>query len=170
MTTLAFVYAQMGRGGEGVTLLEQALCTLESRGLTSHHSLGVLRLGEGYLLAGRSAEARPLAERAQMLTREYGERGYEAWALRLTGDVLSHEDQLDVEAADRHYCQALALSAGLEMRPLVAHCHLGLGKLYRRTGKHTQAQEHLTVATTMYRDMGMTYWLERLEGVVPFVE
>jgi hypothetical protein len=43
------------------------------------------------------------------------------------------------------------------MRPLVAHCHLGLGKLYRRTGQGEQAQEHLAAATTMYRDMGMTY-------------
>jgi hypothetical protein len=47
------------------------------------------------------------------------------------------------------------------MRPLVAHCHLGLGKVYRRTGKREQAQKHLATATTMYREMGMTYWLER---------
>jgi hypothetical protein len=47
------------------------------------------------------------------------------------------------------------------LRPLVAHCHLGLGNLYRRTGKREQAQEHLTAATTMYREMGMTYWLEK---------
>jgi hypothetical protein len=50
------------------------------------------------------------------------------------------------------------------MRPLVAHCHLGLGKLYQRTGQREQAQEHLTTATTMYREMGMTYWLARAEG------
>ena len=41
---------------------------------------------------------------------------------------------------------------------------LGLGKLYRRTGKHEQAQEHLSTATTMYREMGMTYWLEQAEA------
>ncbi len=50
------------------------------------------------------------------------------------------------------------------MRPLVADCHLGLGKLYRRTGKREQAQEHLATATTMYREMGMTYWLEQVEA------
>jgi hypothetical protein len=50
------------------------------------------------------------------------------------------------------------------MRPLVAHCHLGLGKLYARTGKREQAQEHLSIATTMYREMGMRYWLEQAEG------
>jgi hypothetical protein len=47
---------------------------------------------------------------------------------------------------------------------LVAHCHLGLGQLYRRTDKPERAQEHLTTATTMYREMGMTYWLEKAEA------
>jgi hypothetical protein len=46
---------------------------------------------------------------------------------------------------------------------LVAHCHLGLGKLYRRTGKREQASEHIITAATMYREMGMTYWLEQAE-------
>jgi len=50
------------------------------------------------------------------------------------------------------------------MRPLVAHCHLGLGKLYRRTGKREKAQGHLTTATTMYRAMDMPYWLEQAEA------
>jgi hypothetical protein len=50
------------------------------------------------------------------------------------------------------------------LRPLVAHCHLGLGKLYTRTDKREQAREHLGTATTMYREMGMTYWLERAEA------
>jgi hypothetical protein len=50
------------------------------------------------------------------------------------------------------------------MRPLVAHCHLGLGKLHKRTGNQQQAQEHLTVAISMYREMGMTYWLEKAEA------
>ena len=58
----------------------------------------------------------------------------------------------------------MALASELGMRPLVAHCHLGLGKLYLRTGKREQAQEHLTTATTMYREMDMRFWLERAEA------
>ena len=54
--------------------------------------------------------------------------------------------------------------SALGMRPLIAHCHLGLGKLYRRTGKREQAKEHLATATKMYREMGMTYWLEKAEA------
>ena len=49
------------------------------------------------------------------------------------------------------------------MSALVDHCHLGLGKLYGRTGKRDQAQEHLATATTMYREMGMTFWLDKAE-------
>jgi hypothetical protein len=50
------------------------------------------------------------------------------------------------------------------MRPLVAHCHPGLGTLHRRTGDQAKAREHLTTATTMYREMGMTFWLEKVEA------
>ena len=49
------------------------------------------------------------------------------------------------------------------MRPLLAHCHLGLAKLCRRTGKRQEAQGHLTTATTMYREMNMSFWLEQAE-------
>ena len=62
------------------------------------------------------------------------------------------------------YREALALAKPRRKRPLIAHCHLGLGKLYRHTGKHEQAQQHLTTATTMYRETGMTYWLEKAEA------
>ena len=50
------------------------------------------------------------------------------------------------------------------MRPLVAHCNLGLGKLYRCTGKRERAQEHFTTATTMYREMDMRVWLAQAEA------
>ena len=53
------------------------------------------------------------------------------------------------------------------MRPLVAHCHLGLGKLCRRTDKQERAREHLTTATTMYREMDMRFWLEQAEAELP---
>ena len=69
----------------------------------------------------------------------------------------------DVATAEAHYGTAMALASELEMRPLVAHCHLGLGRLYRQTGKREQAHEHLTTATTMYREMDMRFWLQKAE-------
>ncbi len=49
------------------------------------------------------------------------------------------------------------------MRLLVAHCHAGLAKLYRHTGKQTESDAHFAAATSMYRGMGMAYWLEKAE-------
>jgi hypothetical protein len=57
----------------------------------------------------------------------------------------------------------MALASELEMRPLVAHCHLGLGTLYRRIGNREQPHERLTTATTMYRDLDMQFWLQKAE-------
>jgi hypothetical protein len=95
--------------------------------------------------------------------RARGERGNEAWALRLLGEIASYHARPDVAAAAAHYGAAMTLASEFDMRPLVAHCHFGLGRLYRRTSKRDQAQEHLTTATAMYGEMGMTYWLEKLE-------
>jgi hypothetical protein len=55
------------------------------------------------------------------------------------------------------------LASQIGMRLLMAHCHLGLGKLYRRTIKHEQRVEHLTTAASMYREMSMQSWLEEAE-------
>jgi hypothetical protein len=52
------------------------------------------------------------------------------------------------------------------MRPLIAHCHAGLGKLYRRIGNQQQAEEHLTTATAMMREMEMGLWLEMAEAAL----
>jgi hypothetical protein len=122
-----------------------------------------VQLGEAYLLAGQAEDARACADRAVMLTRERGERGHEAWALRLLGEIASHHDHPNVATAEAHYGATMTLATELGMRPLVAHCHLGLGKLYQRTGDRAKAHEHLTTATTMYRDMNMGFWLEKAE-------
>jgi hypothetical protein len=76
---------------------------------------------------------------------------------------LLHRDPTHLEEAVHILKDAEVLAKTMELRPLVAHCHLGLGTLYRRTDKREQAHEHLTTATTMYREMGMTYWLEKAE-------
>jgi len=47
------------------------------------------------------------------------------------------------------------------LRPLLAHCHLGLGILSQRAGKHREAQGDLETAETMFGEMDMRYWRER---------
>jgi tetratricopeptide (TPR) repeat protein len=127
-------------------------------------SLRTMWLSEVFLLAGREADARAAAQRALGLARQHKERGHEAYALRLLGEIAARADPLDIGKAENHYRQALALAEELGMRPLMAHCHVGLGKLYRRIGSRQQAEEHLTTAAAMMREMKMGMWLENAEA------
>jgi tetratricopeptide (TPR) repeat protein len=119
-------------------------------------------LGRAYFLLGRLDEARTLAARG--LRSASNQPGVAAHLQQLLGDIATNPDRFDGEVGEAHYREALALAEPRGMRPLIAHCHLGLGKLYCRTDKREQAQEHLATATTMYREMGMTYWLEKAEA------
>jgi tetratricopeptide (TPR) repeat protein len=162
---LGYAYALVGRLPEGVTLLEEALADPEATG-TPNHPLLLAYLGEAHLRAGRREDALEVARRALDLAHRQKERGNEAWVLRLLGEITAQADPPDQESAQAHYRQALARADELGMRPLAAHCHLGLGKLYRRVGKRELAQEHLTTATTMYRGMDMRFWLEQAEAEI----
>jgi hypothetical protein len=80
------------------------------------------------------------------------------------GEIARHRDPPDADPAERYYLEALDRATELGMRPLVAHCHLGLGQLSRRMDKRVEAREHLTTAATMYREMDMRFWLEQAEA------
>jgi len=56
------------------------------------------------------------------------------------------------------------------MRPLVAHCHRGLGTLYAAAGQREQARTELSTAIALYRDMEMTFWLQPTEAALAQVE
>jgi tetratricopeptide (TPR) repeat protein len=126
----------------------------------------ILRFGETCWLAGRIDDARPHAEQALDLARAGGERGGQTRALRLLGDVAAGSDRPDAERSERYFRQSLALAEELGMRQQAARCHLGLGKLYRRTGRRQQAQEHLTTTTRLFREMDMRFWLEQAEAAM----
>jgi len=168
MAALGYVYAWSGRIDEGVASLQRAVAAHDRAGIGAYLSLSVTRLGEAYLLANQVEHARSCADRALLLARGRGERLYEAWALRLLGEIASQHARLDVGTAAAHYGAALTLASELEMRPLVAHCRAGLGGLYARTGRPEQAQAHLTSAAAIYGELGMTYWSDRLETGGPF--
>jgi predicted ATPase/class 3 adenylate cyclase len=160
--SLGAAYALTDRTAEAIPLLRKVADQAGSMKLVSDHLLGAIPLGEVWLSTGRIEDAAQLGEQALHLARQHKQRGHEVYALRLLGEVAARRHPFDVQEAEAHYRSALGLALELGMRPLVAHCHLGLGKLSRRTGKREQAQEHLTIATTMYREMGMTYWLDRV--------
>jgi tetratricopeptide (TPR) repeat protein len=167
---LGYAYALAGRHAEGRALLEETLKESRRMGALHSQSLYVAQLSAVCLLAGCVGEARQHAHQALALARQYGERGFEALALCQLGAVHAHADALDAAPAEAHYQQALALAEALGMRPLVAHCHLGLGRLYHQTGQRGQARAALTTAVDLYRAMDMTFWLPQAEAALAQME
>jgi class 3 adenylate cyclase/tetratricopeptide (TPR) repeat protein len=159
---LGMAYTLGGRATEAVACLEEAVET--GRSANRMDAFTLVSLGRAYLLAGRPDHASGRAREALATCRERSTRNFEASALHLLGDIAAGLEPPALEHAEQHYRQALGVAKELGMRPLVAHCHLGLAKLYRRTDKREQAQEHLATATTMYREMDMRFWLEQAEA------
>ena len=132
---LGAAYTLDGRLADAVPLLTQAMEQAIAREVVTFQALCSLSLGEAQGQAGRLEEAQVLAEGALAHARERQERGHQAYALHLLGDIAMRSDPSDNTLAEAHYRQALALANELGMRPLVAHCHLGLGRLYGQTGR-----------------------------------
>ena len=159
--TMGLAYATDGRSSEAFPLLEEAIERLSAPQNVIYQSLLLMSLSETYLLADRAADAARRADEALQVAHDRSERGIQAHALRLLGDISMRRDPLDLGQPEQRYREALVLSTELGMRPLVAHCHAGLGRLFERSGKREEARRHETIATTLYREMGMTYWLDR---------
>jgi tetratricopeptide (TPR) repeat protein len=160
----AWPLAQLGEASDALTRIREGELLLErhaANGLRASIASFYCLLGRASLRLGRCDEARRLGNRALEFC--LSSPGYAAHALHLLGDVATQSDPFDAERGEAHYRKALALAKRLGMRPLVAHCHLGLGKISLRTSQPDQARDHLAVAAATYRDTGMTYWLEQVE-------
>jgi class 3 adenylate cyclase/tetratricopeptide (TPR) repeat protein len=138
---------------------EQLLGNQMASGIFGHRGWAYVALGRACLLLERLDEARHFGNRSVESSQR--QPGSLAHALHLLGDIASHPDAFDAETGAAHYRQALAIAKQHGMRPLIAHCNLGLGQLYGRMGKPERARENLTAATTMYRDVDMDFRLER---------
>jgi hypothetical protein len=116
--------------------------------------------------AGRLEEAQALTEHTLVRLRERQERGNEAYALHLLGNIAARRAPAESERAETHYRQALTLAEELGMRPLQAHCHRVLGTLYAATSQREQARTELSKAIVLYRAMDMTFWLPQTEATL----
>jgi class 3 adenylate cyclase/tetratricopeptide (TPR) repeat protein len=161
----AWVLAQLGETSEALDRVREGKQRRQSRemeGRLGYAGWNDTCLGRASLLLGQLEDARSLADYA--IKSFPSLLGVSAHAHHLLGDIATHPECFAADSGEAHYRRALALAAPRGMRPLVAHCHFGLGKLYRRTGKRQDAQDHLTAATTMYREMDIQFWLDQAEA------
>jgi class 3 adenylate cyclase/tetratricopeptide (TPR) repeat protein len=154
---LALAYALAGRATDALSLLGQ---------VEWNH---VLR-GEAYLFAGNVEEAERLAQHGLANAHDHKMRGVQTRALWLLGEIAMRRDPPDITSAAAHYHQSLTLADELGMRPLQAHCHLGLGRLYAKREQREQAHAELSTAIALYRAMEMAFWLPQAEAALAQVE
>lgn len=171
LSALGHAYALSGRLDQALPLLEESVrieSAISAMGLG--HAVRLSRLAQAYLWFGRPDQAVEHARGALDLARKHKERANEAIALQVLAEIVTAAEILDAKSAHEHYASSIALASQLGMQPLVAHCHFGLGRLYRRTEAPELARTHLELAFGMYQDMGMRYWLERArtEACTPF--
>src|SRR5262249_43514624 len=167
VTSLAWALAQIDDVTEAMSRLqegEEHLKRQEARGIFIHRGWSYHAVARGCLLLGRLDEARRLADRS--IESSPGQPSFVAHGQCILGDLASHPDYFDADSAAVHYGAALTLAEPRGMRPLVAHCHFGLGRLHRRCGNGGDARQHLTTARNMYSEMGMDFWLTKVEAEV----
>src|SRR5437867_2002769 len=157
-TLLGLCLLALDRKDDGIALLRDGVRRAESLGVMAYLSRWMLHLAEGLLATGDTAAARVAADRAMALALTHGERAHEAMAWRVLGDVSAKEASF--EAARQAYEQALALGDALGLRPQLARAHFDLGRLQRRLGHLSDAEDHLARAVVLFADMGMRAWLE----------
>jgi DNA-binding winged helix-turn-helix (wHTH) protein/tetratricopeptide (TPR) repeat protein len=167
---LGAAYVLGGQVADALPLLEQAVQQGASLGGTAHQTLCLMSLAEAYVRAGKLQESHDHAWCALERSRTHKEGGHQAYALRLLGDIAMQSGPADIESAEASYRQALALASELGMRPLLAHCHRGLGTLYSTVGRVKRARMELGAAIELYRAMEMSLWLHQAESALVQIE
>jgi tetratricopeptide (TPR) repeat protein len=158
---LGYALSLGGRTTEGIPLLEQSANSPVSKSFIARHSLRIAYLGEGYLLAGRVDDAATAGAQALALARQHRERGHEAYALRLLGEVMIKRG--DAAQAEAQYRAAIRIGSDLGMRPFVAHCHWGFAKLSAVIHDGEAQGHHAAAARVQFEALGMVGWIRHLD-------
>jgi tetratricopeptide (TPR) repeat protein len=161
-SALGAAYTYAGRVAEALPLLEQAVERAAAMKLRANQSLRLARLAEAHVKAGRLESAFPVAAQALDLAQELRERGHEAHVLRLLASIEMEREPPNLDRAEEGYRKSLALAEELGMRPLQAHCQLGLGRIYQRRDD-SEAAALIATARDLFQAMDMTFWLHDAE-------
>lgn len=152
--------------------IDQALQTLEesvnfgrklyASGIPGEHPM--VGLAEAYLLNGQLQKAVEKAEEALRISMETGALGCKAWIPYVMAKIQLKLGTEKLNSAVDLYQQAIDQAGELKMRPLLAHCHLGLGQLYIENRRIQEAQQEVKTAIDLYNSMNMSFWLPKAEA------
>jgi tetratricopeptide (TPR) repeat protein len=167
-TAGCFGHAQslLGHPEQGLPLLWEAVKPQKMSFSIVPSAYPLTALAEAYRLKGDTKKALQNAEEALSIFRQNGEQGFAAWALYYLAKIQFDEGSEQLEQAMLSYRQAKEQAAGLRMKPLLAHCHMGLGEAYVKNGLNKEAHSELVAAIELYRSMDMAFWLPKAESAL----
>jgi tetratricopeptide (TPR) repeat protein len=161
--SLGYAYLLANEPMRALTVLEEGTKPGNLEGAVwTCHPLTVL--ADTYRAVGEIALASETVSNALWIADEGEEQGFEAWAMLVMARIKAEAGRL--EEAEECYRRALEHASNLSMRPLVAHCHGGLGHVYLKTKNREEAHYELASATELYRSMGMGFWLPQAESAL----
>ena len=155
VSTLAVVYARLGRTKEGLQLAQQALADAEQMRLIVDKAGLLIRLGQVSVIAGRIEAAVSLGQQAVEIAVAHEAKGDEAWARFLIGRACWASDPKDLDEATKQLDISLGLALACEARPLTAFCQTTLCGVHTRRGDQVAAQKFDAAAANIYRELDM---------------
>ena len=158
-SNLGYAYALAGRFDDAIPLMQRAEAQSQSIGRKAAWALRLTWLGQTLELAGQPESALEHGRRGLEFATDLEEQGYQAWALKLLGDIAQAQAP-DLAQARGYYDRSMALASRLEMRPLQAHLHLSNGRTDKRGQQIENARAALSRACELYRQMKMPLWLQ----------
>jgi tetratricopeptide (TPR) repeat protein len=161
---LGRAYTLSNRAADAIAILNEAVDTAAGMELMVDQPIRLVHLSEAYLHAGQTEQAASIAHLALQSAQDYNQRGAGAWTQWLLGEI--HSGAGSLETSEGHYGKAMAVASELGMAPLLAHCHLGIGRGHGRANKGEQAREHLAKAAGLYRSLEMPFWMREAEGAL----
>ena len=153
---LGTAYVRCGRAEEAIAILEPVTDLNDYlKGGTYIWLWLFLGLGEAYLATDRIEDALVYVNKGLDLTGATNEHPHHAYALRLLGHVQAKQGAKFRLKAERSYREAIARAESCDMRPMVAHCHSALGKLYLGANRKADALRELEFAAQAYEDLDL---------------
>ena len=92
---------------------------------------------------------------AVKLSQTHSERGNEAEALRILGEIGLRMPDFDRDATAATLEAALSLATACEMRPLMMQCHDAFARLHQRVRDEASAEAHRSKAAALAGEMGV---------------
>jgi tetratricopeptide (TPR) repeat protein len=160
---LAATQILAGRPRLAIDLLQPVKELAEKGSMFSVYAFTVATLSEAMFRVGDEDRALDLAQLALNFARTRQHRGFEAWTLRLLGEITMRRKMVDLDVSKALFREALSAANECGMWPLIAHCHLGLSNVFCRSRNLSEARGHQRIAANLYRRLGMQFLLWRRE-------